>query len=123
MKMLTVQRPTEADREFFQWDAGGELLVVPGICPWHERTTMVTVRDVEVSEDDLISACRSTFEASGHDDETFGESLESIFREVAFDAIEAASEHPIGTLLRLLQGRGGNGQWHYLLEPAESGER
>ncbi|OBJ00224.1 hypothetical protein A5624_08535 [Mycobacterium sp. 1482292.6] len=123
MEMLTVHRPTEADREFFQWDVGGELPVVPGIGPWHERTTMVIVRDLDVSEDDLIATCRSTFEASGHGDETFGEPLESIFREIASDAMEAAAEHPIGTLLRLVQGCNDDGLWQYLLEPAESDKR
>lgn len=50
MKMLTVHRPTEADRELIQWCVDGVLLVIPGICPWHERTTMVAVRDLNVSE-------------------------------------------------------------------------
>ncbi|OBJ43105.1 hypothetical protein A5621_00835 [Mycobacterium colombiense] len=123
MKMFTVYRPTDADRDFFQWCVDGELLAIPGVCPWHERTTMLTVSDLDVSEDDLISACRSTFDASGHDNETFSAPLESIFREVASDAIEAAAEHPLGTLLRLVQGRDDKGLWQYLLEPAESGKR
>lgn len=118
MKVLTVHRPTEADRAFFQWPVEGELLVVPGICPWHDATTMVIVRDLDVSEDDVIAACRSSFEDSGHDDETFGEPVEALVREVASDAIEAASEHPLGTLLRLVQGCDVEGKWQYLLELA-----
>lgn len=123
MKVLTVYRPTDAVREFFQWDVGGELLVVPGVCPWRESTTLVLVSDLDVREDDVVAACRNTFEGSGHDDDTFGEPLESIVREVASDAIEAASEHPVGTLLRLLQKFVDGGIGQYVLEPVESGER
>ncbi|OMB93222.1 hypothetical protein [Mycobacterium colombiense] len=124
MKVLVVHRPTEADREFFQWTVDGKLLVVPGVCPWQGCTTIVIACDLDVSENDLISACRSTFEASGHDDETFGEPLESIFREVASDAIEAAAEHPLGTVLRLTQYPDEGGNWHYRLDaPAGSGAR
>ncbi|BBY35895.1 hypothetical protein MMAN_58110 [Mycobacterium mantenii] len=118
MQVLTVYRPTKADREFFQWSVDGELLAIPGICPWHECTTMLMVRDLDVREEDVIAACRNSFENSGHDDQTFGEPLESIVQEIASDAIEAASEHPVGTVLRLTQGRGR--EWQYRLEPAET---
>ncbi|OBK30145.1 hypothetical protein A5659_03635 [Mycobacterium sp. 1165196.3] len=120
MRMFTVHQPTEADHDFFQWTVSGELIVVPGICPWNERTTMLMVREVHVREDDLISACLNTFGNSGHDDETFGEPLESLAREVASDAIEAASKYPLGTLLMLVQGRDDAGHWNYLLERADA---
>jgi len=125
MKVLTVYRPTEADREFFQWCVHGELLAIPGVCPWHERGVTVTVRDLEVSEDDMIAACLNTFEATGHDDDTFGERLESIARQVASDAIEAAAEHPVGTLLRIVQGCDCDeyAGCHYHLDAAEDGKR
>lgn len=121
MKMLTVHQPTEADREFFQWSVDRELVAIPGACPPGARNPMtLVVRDLDISEGDVVACCRYSFEMSGHDDDTFGEPLESIAREVATDAIEAAAKHPVGMLLRLVHGLVLDGRQAYFVGPADS---
>lgn len=120
MRMLTVYEPTEADAEFFQWRVGGELVAIPGCFPPDARNSMtLAVRDLDITEDDVVACCRYSFEMSGHDDGTFGEPLESIAREAACDAIEVVSEHPVGRLMRLVHGLVLGGRQAYFVEPAE----
>jgi hypothetical protein len=67
------------------------------------------VRDVELSYEDLVTACTDACQTCRWYDEP---DIEAAARELIDDAIEIAAHYPVGTVLRMMYHRDRQ-QWHY----------
>ena len=80
----------------------------PGLNTLAQSTTLM-VRDVELTYEDLVTACVGACQRCKWYDEA---DTEAAARELVDDAIEIASHFPAGTVLRMMYHRDRQ-QWHY----------
>lgn len=130
MKMLTIANHSPGTSDDFCWGIRGEIaLPTPGslVCynpdcgcdrshsglNSHKASTMLMVKETELSFNDLIAACVGYIEECGWV-EIFGTDLnvEELAQELVTNAIEVADQYAAGTVLRPLFDRARQ-EWRY----------